>query len=60
MEQYDGAPAVKDALAIMIQCYDKLGLQPLAAQAREVYEANYSAEVAQSQAATKRAWWKFW
>ena len=60
VEQYDGAPAVKDALAIMIQCYDKLGLQPLAAQAREVYEANYSAEVAQTQAAAKRAWWKFW
>ena len=60
VEQYDGAPAVKDALAIMIQCYDKLGLQPLAAQAREVYEANYSAAVAQSQAVAKRAWWKFW
>jgi outer membrane protein assembly factor BamD len=60
VEQYDGAPAVKDALAIMIQCYDKLGLQPLAAQAREVYEANYSAEVARSQAVAKRAWWRFW
>jgi len=60
VEQYDGAPAVKEALAIMIQCYDKLGLQPLAAQAREVYEANYSVDVAQSQAVAKRAWWKFW
>lgn len=60
VQDYDGAPAVKEALAMMIACYDKLGLQPLAAQAREVYEANYSADVAQSQAVAKRAWWKIW
>ncbi|MGP8035010.1 MAG: outer membrane protein assembly factor BamD [Steroidobacteraceae bacterium] len=60
IEQYDGAPAVREALAIMIECYDKLGLDPLAAQAREVYAANYSGDVRHSEAATRRAWWKFW
>lgn len=60
VEQYDGAPAVRDALALMIECYDKLGLEPLAAQSRSVYAANFSANVAQSEAVTKRAWWKFW
>lgn len=60
VEQYDGAPATREALAIMIECYDKLGLQPLAAQAREVYEGNYSAEVRQSEAVARRAWWKLW
>ncbi len=60
IEQYDGAPAVREALAIMIECYDKLGLDPLAAQAREVYAANYSGDVRHSEAVTRRAWWKFW
>jgi outer membrane protein assembly factor BamD len=41
IEQYDGAPAVREALDILIQCYDKLNLEPLAAQTREVYAANY-------------------
>jgi outer membrane protein assembly factor BamD len=60
VEQYDGAPATREALAIMIECYDKLGLQPLAAQARQVYELNFSADVRQSEAVAKRAWWKLW
>jgi outer membrane protein assembly factor BamD len=60
VEQYDGAPAVREALAIMIECYDKLGLEPLAAQSREVYAANFSADVRQSEPVARRAWWKFW
>ena len=34
IEQYDGAPAVREALTILIECYDKLNLEPLAAQTR--------------------------
>jgi outer membrane protein assembly factor BamD len=60
VEQYDGAPAIREALAIMIECYDKLGLEPLAAQSREVYAANFSADVRQSEAVAKRSWWRFW
>jgi outer membrane protein assembly factor BamD len=60
VDQYEGAPAVKEALAIMIECYDKLGLEPLAAQSREVYAANFSAEVREYAAVAKRSWWKFW
>jgi len=60
VDQYNGAPAVKEALAIMIECYDKLGLEPLAAQSREVYAANFSADVRQSEAVARRSWWKFW
>jgi len=60
IEQYDGAPAVKDALAILIRCYDKLNLQPLAVQSREVYAANYSGEVSVKDAEIKKSWWKLW
>ncbi|TLZ45142.1 MAG: outer membrane protein assembly factor BamD, partial [Gammaproteobacteria bacterium] len=60
IEQYDGAPAVRDALQIMIESYDRLNLQPLAAQTRQVYEANYSADVRHAQAEIRKAWWKIW
>jgi outer membrane protein assembly factor BamD len=60
IEQYDGAPAVREALQIMIESYDRLNLQPLAAQARQVYEANYSREVRVSQAEVKKSWWRLW
>ena len=60
VDQYEGAPAVKEALAIMIECYDKLGLEPLAAQSRQVYAANFSAGVREYAAVAKRSWWKFW
>jgi outer membrane protein assembly factor BamD len=60
IEQYDGAPATREALQILIQCYDRLDLQPLAAQAREVYAANYSANVRTAEADVKKSWWKIW
>ncbi|HEY0766777.1 MAG TPA: outer membrane protein assembly factor BamD [Steroidobacteraceae bacterium] len=60
IEQYDGAPAVREALQIMIESYDRLNLQPLAAQTRQVYEANYAGEVRQAQAEVKKSWWKIW
>jgi outer membrane protein assembly factor BamD len=60
VEEYDGAPAVRDALALMIECYDKLNLEPLAAQTRQVYAANYTGEVRTLEADTKKAWWRFW
>jgi outer membrane protein assembly factor BamD len=60
LEQYDGAPAVRTALAILIAAYDRLDLKDLSAQARQVYEANYGSQVAHLQAATRKAWWKFW
>jgi outer membrane protein assembly factor BamD len=59
IEQYDGAPAVREALEIMIEAYDKLNLEPLAAQTRQVYETNYSGDVRTSQAEVKKSWWRF-
>jgi outer membrane protein assembly factor BamD len=60
IEQYDGAPAVREALEIMVQAYDRLNLPALAAQTRQVYEANYSGDVRQAQAEVKKSWWKIW
>jgi outer membrane protein assembly factor BamD len=60
IEQYDGAPAVREALEILIESYDRLNLQPLAAQTRQVYEANYSGDVRTSEAEVKKPWWRIW
>ena len=57
IEQYDGAPAEREALVIMINCYERLGQKQLADQTRKVFAANYSGEVAAVQAATKKHWW---
>jgi outer membrane protein assembly factor BamD len=46
IQQYPGAPATKDALGILMQCYDRMGMKELAAQTREVYDLNYSSVVA--------------
>jgi outer membrane protein assembly factor BamD len=60
IEQYDGAPAIREALAILIESYDKLNLGPLAAQGREVYAANYAGEVRTSEAEVKKSRWRIW
>lgn len=41
IENYDGAPAVRPALEIMIAAYDGLGLEELARQSRAVHAANF-------------------
>jgi len=58
IEQYDGAPATRQALEILIASYDRLNLPNLAQQSREVYAANYGHEVRLAQAEVKKAWWK--
>jgi len=41
MQSYDGAPAVPEALDIMVEAYDKLGMHDLADSTRLVVQANY-------------------
>ena len=59
IDNYEGAPATRDALAIMIVSYDRLGMTALADESRKVYAANFTGKVAQVAAATKRHWWQF-
>ena len=48
IEEFDGAPAVREALEIMIECYDKMELTELAAQTRTMYRANYEGEAGET------------
>jgi len=60
VEQYDGAPAIREALAILIEAYDRMGLKELAEQSRTVYKANFQDDVRQAQAQVHKSWWQFW
>ncbi|HEX4389817.1 MAG TPA: outer membrane protein assembly factor BamD [Steroidobacteraceae bacterium] len=60
IQEYDGAPAGKEALQILIASYDHLDLPQLAQQSREVYAYNYQSDVRVAQADENKSWWKFW
>jgi len=58
IENYDGAPAVRDALDIMINAYQGLGMNDLAERSQEVYALNYPGE--RPERRKQRDWWPFW
>ncbi len=58
IENYDGAPAVQDALDIMIAAYRSLGLPDLAERSQEVYALNYPQ--GRPHRKSGRDWWPFW
>jgi outer membrane protein assembly factor BamD len=62
IEEFDGAPAIRQALEIMVYCYDKMELKELAAQTRSMYRANYEGEIGEGRKApvNKRKWYKLW
>jgi outer membrane protein assembly factor BamD len=57
IEQYDGAPAIRDALEVMIEAYDHLGLKDLKANVEKVYAENYPEA---RNVNSSRSWWRFW
>jgi outer membrane protein assembly factor BamD len=59
IEQYDGAPAEQPALAILIQCYQRLGYSELASNVEKVYDYNYPPNSEPVNARGKH-WWQFW
>jgi outer membrane protein assembly factor BamD len=58
IEQFDGAPAIREALQVMVKAYDKMGLEELANQTRQVYLANFADDLQQT--AQNKPWWKVW
>jgi outer membrane protein assembly factor BamD len=59
VEQYDGAPAEQPAMAILLQCYERLGYTELASNVKRVYDYNYPPQSESVNARGKR-WWQFW
>lgn len=59
IEQYDGAPVIRDALRMLVQCYNELGYTDLAQNAEKVFAENYPGEPLKK-VETSTSWWKFW
>ncbi|MEY4760909.1 MAG: hypothetical protein RLZZ200_765 [Pseudomonadota bacterium] len=58
VEQFDGAPVVRDALRIMIDAYRRLGYEELAANTEKVYKENFPED--DTADLGKKPWWKIW
>jgi outer membrane protein assembly factor BamD len=55
VENYDGAPAVKGSMKVLVDAYRDLNMMDLAADAEKVYVANYPAD--SREVAQKKHWW---
>ena len=59
IEQYDGSPAEQPALAILLDCYRRLGYTELATNVEKVYAYNYPAK-SEPENARGKHWWQIW
>jgi outer membrane protein assembly factor BamD len=57
IENYDGAPSMREALEITVAGYQKLGMQDLAGDASKVLAANYPGDTVH---ADRKRWWHIW
>jgi outer membrane protein assembly factor BamD len=58
VENFDGAPSVREALELMITSYRELGMTELAQQTEQVYRENFAAAPASGE--EEKSWWRFW
>lgn len=57
---YPQAPAVEEALSLMVQSYDAMGLPELRDDAAKVLKKNFPNGAYASGARDSKSWWKFW
>jgi outer membrane protein assembly factor BamD len=57
IENYDGAPATRAALEIIVASYQKLGMPDLAADTSKVLALNFPEQAASE---TRKHWWHVW
>lgn len=62
VREFQNSPAVEEALYIMVQSYDRLGLAELRDDADRVLKKNFPDSTFASQGIRERgrAWWQFW
>jgi outer membrane protein assembly factor BamD len=58
VENYDGAPAVKGSLKVLVDAYRELKMTDLAADTQRVYSANFPGDT--KDILPKKHWWAFW
>jgi outer membrane protein assembly factor BamD len=57
---YPRTPSNEDALAVLVQSYDKLGLEKLAGDSRRVLQSTFPDSKYLVAGATSKPWWKLW
>jgi outer membrane protein assembly factor BamD len=61
LTQYPNSPSTRDALEILVQAYDAMGMTDLRDDARRVLEKNSSAPAPSAgDAKSGKSWWQFW
>ncbi|MNU05735.1 Outer membrane protein assembly factor BamD precursor [compost metagenome] len=62
LTDYTDAPALEEALFILVRSYDALGMTQLRDDARRVMQTNYpqSAYLGQGGKSVSDPWWKLW
>jgi len=62
IRQYPNAPAIEEALYIVMKSYEQLGLDDLRADAERVMKANFprSSLLSQGVSQADRRWWQVW
>ena len=62
LEHYQQTPALEEAVAVMAQSYDKLGLLDLRDDALKVLKHNFpnSTFISGNALTPESTWWKFW
>jgi outer membrane protein assembly factor BamD len=66
LKDYDRAPAIEEALYIMVKSYDALGMKDLSADTMRVFNTNFpNSEIfktgkRQAVTAQQARWWQFW
>ena len=58
LTEYQGVPAAKEALVLLVKSYQAMGMQDLAQDASRVLEKNYPANAPQADQPKRSAWWK--
>lgn len=60
IKEYQGVPAIQEAMEILVKSYDALGMTQLRDDAQRVMTATYGADTDQQLMDKKKSWWKLW
>jgi outer membrane protein assembly factor BamD len=61
LRDFEQTPAAEEALVILMNSYERLGLESLRADTERILQRNFPDRAARGQAASdSRRWWRFW
>ena len=61
IKEYPDAPAIEEALFVLVNAYDAMGITELRDDANRVFEKNFpNSQFKDGSHQNKKSWWKFW